>query len=58
MPFAEGWFSVTPEKIAEHIAGRVSQSLESGTVVLSTLCLGDSAPVRPLPSPPPMGGQV
>ena len=32
-PFAEGWFSVTPEKIAEHIAGRVSQSLESGTVV-------------------------
>lgn len=29
----EGWFSVTPEKIAEHIAGRVSQSLESGTVV-------------------------
>uniref|UniRef100_A0A8C8YKR1 Trimethylguanosine synthase n=1 Tax=Prolemur simus TaxID=1328070 RepID=A0A8C8YKR1_PROSS len=22
----EGWFSVTPEKIAEHIAGRVSQS--------------------------------
>ena len=25
---------------------------------LSTLCLGDSAPVRPLPSPPPMGGQV
>ena len=32
-PFAEGWFSVTPEKIAEHIAGRVSQSLESGTIV-------------------------
>ncbi|XP_061294755.1 trimethylguanosine synthase isoform X2 [Bos javanicus] len=29
----EGWFSVTPEKIAEHIAGRVSQSLESGTIV-------------------------
>nr|XP_020035358.1 trimethylguanosine synthase isoform X1 [Castor canadensis] len=29
----EGWFSVTPEKIAEHIAGRVSQSFKCGTVV-------------------------
>lgn len=29
----EGWFSVTPEKIAEHIAGRVSQSFECDIVV-------------------------
>ncbi|XP_058899391.1 trimethylguanosine synthase [Kogia breviceps] len=29
----EGWFSVTPEKIAEHIAGRVSQPFPCGTVV-------------------------
>ncbi|XP_059971738.1 trimethylguanosine synthase [Mesoplodon densirostris] len=29
----EGWFSVTPEKIAEHIAGRVSQSFPCDTVV-------------------------
>ncbi|XP_023045915.1 trimethylguanosine synthase isoform X2 [Piliocolobus tephrosceles] len=29
----EGWFSVTPEKIAEHIAGRVSQSLKCDVVV-------------------------
>ncbi|KAF5926263.1 hypothetical protein HPG69_011393 [Diceros bicornis minor] len=29
----EGWFSVTPEKIAEHIAGRVSQSFKCETVV-------------------------
>lgn len=29
----EGWFSVTPEKIAEHIAGRVSQSFKCDTVV-------------------------
>ncbi|XP_032466067.1 trimethylguanosine synthase [Phocoena sinus] len=29
----EGWFSVTPEKIAEHIAGRVSQSFQCDTVV-------------------------
>lgn len=32
-PFAEGWFSVTPEKIAEHIAGRVSQSFRCDIVV-------------------------
>lgn len=30
---AEGWFSVTPEKIAEHIAGRVSQSFKCDVVV-------------------------
>ncbi|XP_070337337.1 trimethylguanosine synthase isoform X2 [Equus asinus] len=29
----EGWFSVTPEKIAEHIAGRVNQSFKCDTVV-------------------------
>ncbi|XP_060054873.1 trimethylguanosine synthase isoform X2 [Erinaceus europaeus] len=29
----EGWFSVTPEKIAEHIAGRVSQTFECDTVI-------------------------
>ncbi|XP_017387291.1 trimethylguanosine synthase isoform X2 [Cebus imitator] len=29
----EGWFSVTPEKIAEHIAGRVSQSFKYDVVV-------------------------
>ncbi|XP_076780383.1 trimethylguanosine synthase isoform X2 [Arvicanthis niloticus] len=29
----EGWFSVTPEKIAEHIAGRVSQSFTCDIVV-------------------------
>ncbi|KFO20487.1 Trimethylguanosine synthase [Fukomys damarensis] len=29
----EGWFSVTPEKIAEHIAGRVSQCFKCDTVV-------------------------
>lgn len=29
----EGWFSVTPEKIAEHIAGRVSQSCNCNVVV-------------------------
>ncbi|XP_049638365.1 trimethylguanosine synthase [Suncus etruscus] len=29
----EGWFSVTPEKIAEHIADRVSQSFDCDTIV-------------------------
>lgn len=29
----EGWFSVTPEKIAEHIAGRVSQSFKCDIIV-------------------------
>ncbi|XP_069846841.1 trimethylguanosine synthase [Dipodomys merriami] len=29
----EGWFSVTPEKIAEHIAGRVSQSFRCDIIV-------------------------
>ncbi|XP_006871907.1 PREDICTED: trimethylguanosine synthase [Chrysochloris asiatica] len=29
----EGWFSVTPEKIAEHIAGRVSESFRCDIVV-------------------------
>ncbi|XP_032982250.1 trimethylguanosine synthase isoform X2 [Rhinolophus ferrumequinum] len=28
-----GWFSVTPEKIAEHIAGRVSQSFKCDIIV-------------------------
>ncbi|XP_008065690.1 trimethylguanosine synthase [Carlito syrichta] len=29
----EGWFSVTPEKIAEHIAGRVSQSFKCDVII-------------------------
>ncbi|XP_003420052.2 trimethylguanosine synthase [Loxodonta africana] len=29
----EGWFSVTPEKIAEHIAGRVNESFKCDIVV-------------------------
>ncbi|XP_012864880.1 PREDICTED: trimethylguanosine synthase isoform X2 [Dipodomys ordii] len=29
----EGWFSVTPEKIAEHIAGRVSQSFRCDIII-------------------------
>ncbi|XP_052031974.1 trimethylguanosine synthase isoform X2 [Apodemus sylvaticus] len=29
----EGWFSVTPERIAEHIAGRVSQSFNCDIIV-------------------------
>ncbi|NXX44635.1 TGS1 synthase, partial [Tricholaema leucomelas] len=33
----EGWFSVTPEKIAEHIAARVSQSF-SCDVILDAFC--------------------
>ncbi|XP_069813661.1 trimethylguanosine synthase [Dendropsophus ebraccatus] len=33
----EGWFSVTPEKIAEHIAHRVRQCI-SGAVVVDAFC--------------------
>ncbi|CAJ0968884.1 unnamed protein product [Ranitomeya imitator] len=33
----EGWFSVTPEKIAEHIAHRVRQCM-SGAVVVDAFC--------------------
>ncbi|XP_073535409.1 trimethylguanosine synthase isoform X2 [Phyllobates terribilis] len=33
----EGWFSVTPEKIAEHIAHRVRQCI-SGAVVIDAFC--------------------
>nr|XP_010968991.1 trimethylguanosine synthase [Camelus bactrianus] len=34
----EGWFSVTPEKIAKHIAGRVSQAFTCGGVVVDAFC--------------------
>ncbi|XP_075126618.1 trimethylguanosine synthase [Leptodactylus fuscus] len=33
----EGWFSVTPEKIAEHIAHRVRQSI-NGAIVVDAFC--------------------
>ncbi|KAJ1191902.1 hypothetical protein NDU88_001215 [Pleurodeles waltl] len=33
----EGWFSVTPEKIAEHIAGRVTQSIKC-EIILDAFC--------------------
>lgn len=33
----EGWFSVTPEKIAEHIAGRVAQSIKC-EIILDAFC--------------------
>ncbi|XP_014834668.1 PREDICTED: trimethylguanosine synthase-like [Poecilia mexicana] len=35
---AEGWFSVTPEKIAEHIALRVEQSFADSQVVIDAFC--------------------
>lgn len=35
---AEGWFSVTPEKIAEHIAFRVEQSFADSQVVIDAFC--------------------
>ncbi|KAB1256435.1 Trimethylguanosine synthase [Camelus dromedarius] len=34
----KGWFSVTPEKIAKHIAGRVSQAFTCGGVVVDAFC--------------------
>uniref|UniRef100_A0A087X6T2 Trimethylguanosine synthase n=1 Tax=Poecilia formosa TaxID=48698 RepID=A0A087X6T2_POEFO len=34
----EGWFSVTPEKIAEHIALRVEQSFADSQVVIDAFC--------------------
>ncbi|XP_075405789.1 trimethylguanosine synthase [Tenrec ecaudatus] len=33
----EGWFSVTPEKIAEHIASRVGESF-TGSIVVDAFC--------------------
>ncbi|XP_035990202.1 trimethylguanosine synthase isoform X2 [Fundulus heteroclitus] len=34
----EGWFSVTPEKIAEHIAVRVKQSFSDSHLVIDAFC--------------------
>ncbi|KAG8442044.1 hypothetical protein GDO86_011003 [Hymenochirus boettgeri] len=39
----EGWFSVTPEKIAEHIASRVRQSCDCGVVVDGFCGVGGNA---------------
>ncbi|XP_018079212.1 trimethylguanosine synthase isoform X3 [Xenopus laevis] len=39
----EGWFSVTPEKIAEHIASRVRQSCDCGVVVDAFCGVGGNA---------------
>ncbi|XP_010121707.1 PREDICTED: trimethylguanosine synthase, partial [Chlamydotis macqueenii] len=39
----EGWFSVTPEKIAEHIAIRVSQSFNSNVIVDAFCGVGGNA---------------
>lgn len=39
----EGWFSVTPEKIAEHIAVRVSQSFNCDTIVDAFCGVGGNA---------------
>uniref|UniRef100_A0A8C9L6A8 Trimethylguanosine synthase n=1 Tax=Pavo cristatus TaxID=9049 RepID=A0A8C9L6A8_PAVCR len=43
LPFAEGWFSVTPEKIAEHIAVRVAQSFNCNTIVDAFCGVGGNA---------------
>ncbi|NWX84640.1 TGS1 synthase, partial [Nothoprocta pentlandii] len=39
----EGWFSVTPEKIAEHIAVRVSQSFDCDVIVDAFCGVGGNA---------------
>ncbi|KGL83079.1 Trimethylguanosine synthase, partial [Tinamus guttatus] len=39
----EGWFSVTPEKIAEHIAVRVSQSFDCNIIVDAFCGVGGNA---------------
>ncbi|XP_060133788.1 trimethylguanosine synthase isoform X1 [Zootoca vivipara] len=39
----EGWFSVTPEKIAEHIADRVSQSFNSDLIADAFCGVGGNA---------------
>ncbi|XP_038622588.1 trimethylguanosine synthase [Tachyglossus aculeatus] len=39
----EGWFSVTPEKIAEHIAGRVKQSFNCDIIVDAFCGVGGNA---------------
>uniref|UniRef100_A0A803KES5 Trimethylguanosine synthase n=1 Tax=Xenopus tropicalis TaxID=8364 RepID=A0A803KES5_XENTR len=43
VPKNEGWFSVTPEKIAEHIASRVRQSCDCGVVVDAFCGVGGNA---------------
>lgn len=43
LPFAEGWFSVTPEKIAEHIAVRVAQAFNCDTIVDAFCGVGGNA---------------
>lgn len=43
LSFAEGWFSVTPEKIAEHIAIRVSQSFNCDIIVDAFCGVGGNA---------------
>lgn len=43
LSFAEGWFSVTPEKIAEHIAVRVSQSFNCDIIVDAFCGVGGNA---------------
>nr|XP_056710190.1 trimethylguanosine synthase [Euleptes europaea] len=39
----EGWFSVTPEKIAEHIAERVKQSFDSDIIIDAFCGVGGNA---------------
>lgn len=39
----EGWFSVTPEKIAEHIAHRVQQSFSCDIIVDAFCGVGGNA---------------
>lgn len=38
MCVSEGWFSVTPERIAEHIALRVDQSFCPAQLVIDAFC--------------------
>lgn len=35
---SEGWFSVTPERIAEHIALRVEHSFSEAQLVIDAFC--------------------
>lgn len=35
---SEGWFSVTPERIAEHIALRVQHSFSNAQLVIDAFC--------------------
>ncbi|XP_010785823.1 trimethylguanosine synthase [Notothenia coriiceps] len=36
--FSEGWFSVTPERIAEHIALRVEHSFPDSQLIIDAFC--------------------